>query len=156
MERFTVDGMSAVGATLDMDALARHSTNKKPLTQEELVNQFCQDDSIFSRMNRARKIAEEEPEKQKLISQNLWYFADKTLAETQLIFKYITEGRWKPDWKPPVNEAEAPGREEITLDEPEVDPDTDSGHLGDGVFEIPSSLKEMLDKRMSELGLAKK
>lgn len=156
MERFTVDGMSAVGSTLDLDAIANHQKSKKPLTQEELVNQFCQDDSIFSRMNRARKIADEEPEKQKLISQNLWYFADKTLAETQLIWSYVTEGRWKPDWKPPVNEAAVPGREDVVLDEPEVDPDTDSGHLGDGVFEIPTSLKDMLDKRMAELGITKK
>lgn len=149
MSQYDVDGEPQGDGLLNLNALSKATASKTPMTQEKLVAQFCNDDSIFAQINRRRKIAEDEPEKQKLITKNLWYFADKTLEETRKIWEFVTDGRWKDDYVPPNAEP----REEVTFDE-EEEKEADSnprGVISDGVFNVPESLHDLLKKRMEEL-----
>jgi len=115
-------------------------------SQESNVQAFTDEKSVFAHMNRQRaiqeKIRDEEPAKQKVITKLLWYFHDKSLADTEMVFSYVTEGRWKPDYVPP------PAREEVVLQEPAEE---SSVPTREGLLEVPMSLRERMLARMKEL-----
>jgi hypothetical protein len=148
-DQFGTDIETTSGGVLNMDIMAKISSSQKPMTQEQLVEQFCNDDSIFAHINRRRKIAEEEPEKQKIISASLWYFADKTLEETRKIWDYVTQGRWRDDYEPPTSTH----REEMTFDDEDekAAEAAPQNIISDGIFNVPESLHQLLKKRLEEL-----
>lgn len=136
------------GGTLDLTQLTG-----KHRSQAAMVEAFGNDDSIFKKMQRARRVQEDEPEKQKVINKFLWYFADKTLEETQMVFDYVTDGRWKPDYKPP----ELPPKDATPVNfDDEEEAQADAGRLerdNDDLFQLPLSIQERMQKRMKDLGL---
>jgi len=142
--KFNFMDESCVGSTLNFEALAAENEG---LGQKELVDKFCNDDNIFLRMNRMRRVLDDEPAKQQLISKSLWYFADKTLDETTLIWNFITEGRWKPDWSPPAD-AQATEVDLPEDDETDSEPIQSTEH---SLFDSGATLRDLLAKRLAKL-----
>ncbi len=133
------------GGSLDLTQL---TGNYK--SQSEMVDAFHNDDSIFKKMARMRKIQEDEPEKQKVVNKFLWYFADKTLEETQAVFDHVIEGKWKPDYAPP--EKVPTNATPVAIDDGEEESEC-LERDNDDLFQMPLPIQERLQKRMAELGL---
>lgn len=133
-----------VGASLNFDVLSAANSG---MSQSSLVEKFCNDDGIFKRMMHARKVLDDEPAKQQLISKSLWYFADKTYEETKMIWEYVTEGRWKPDYKPESILSTV----EVCLDDDDPGETVDAIPPADTLTGNGVTLRELLAKRLADL-----